>query len=245
MAIVKISKNKNYTTISNFHLQDSNLSLKAKGLLTLMLSLPENWDYSVKGLEKICIETKNTINNILKELETNGYLTRKMIFNNGKISDWEYTIYEEKQYLKNEDIENEDIKNCDVNKITKEQKVNNYINLTKEQNKKNIIKENFEKFWQSYPKKQNKSKTEIWFKKNKPNEELMNLILEKLELFKKTKEWKKNNGQFIPMPTTWLNGKRWEDEIDEDNIEMTEEEENIMLQEEWERRKKERDNRGN
>lgn len=92
------------------------------------------------------------------------------------------------------------------------------------------LKENFELFWSAYPKKQNKAKAKIWFEKNKPNEELMNIILSKLEMFKRTKEWKKNNGQFIPMPTTWLNGKRWEDEIDDSNIEMTDEEQNAEVE---------------
>ena len=222
MAIVKIQKKDNYTTISNFHLQDCNLSLKAKGLLTLMLSLPKNWDYSVKGLESICIESKNTINSILKELEVNGYLTRKMLFNNGKISDWEYTIYENNQFPKNEDIENEDLENWDVNKTTKELKVNNSINLTKEY-KKNIIKDKFERFWKAYPRKQKKSKAEAWFMTHNPSDELMEQIMASLETFKKSKEWKKDNGQYIPHPTSWLNGERWEDDLSNEPLEETEE----------------------
>lgn len=147
MAIFRINKNKNYTTISNYHLQDKDLSLKAKGLLSMMLSLPNNWDYSVEGLTGICAESKNTINGVLKELEENHYLYRKRIYSNGKISDWEYNIYESKNlYRKNEDIENQDIENqdienCDVYKITKE------LN-TKEQNTKEYkesIKRKFEK----------------------------------------------------------------------------------------------------
>lgn len=127
MAIFKINKNRNYTTISNYHLRDANLSLKAKGLLSIMLSLPSNWDYSVEGLTKICLESKNTINRILKELEDNKYLLRKRIYFDGKISDWEYNIYESKDlYPKNEDIENEDIQNWDINIITKELNTKEY-----------------------------------------------------------------------------------------------------------------------
>jgi DnaD/phage-associated family protein len=134
MAVFRINKNKNYTTISNYHLQDKELSLKAKGLLSVMLSLPIDWDYSVKGLEKICIETPNTINSILQELEKYNYLERKRIYCNGKISEWEYNIYETKNlYLKNQDIENQDIENLyienqDVNKYTKEQNTKEYNN---------------------------------------------------------------------------------------------------------------------
>ena len=56
MAVIRIEKNKNYTVMSNYHLRDKNLSLKAKGLLSIMLSLPEGWHYNVRGLASICKE---------------------------------------------------------------------------------------------------------------------------------------------------------------------------------------------
>ena len=128
MAIFRINKNKDYTTICNYHLKDKNLSLKAKGLLSLMLSLPENWDYSVRGLSKICKETKDTINGILNELEKNNYLVRKRIYENGKISEWEYIIYETNNLChKNQDIENQDIGFYDNNKILNNKILNNNI----------------------------------------------------------------------------------------------------------------------
>lgn len=129
MAVVRVEKNTNYTTMCNEHLKDMNLSLKAKGLLSIMLSLPDEWYYSVKGLKAICKESINTINGILQELEENDYLLRNRVYCNGKISEWEYVIFESKEnkklYLenldiKNEDIENEDIENRDVYKYTKQ-----------------------------------------------------------------------------------------------------------------------------
>ena len=143
MAKFKINKNKNYTTISNYHLQDTNLSLKAKGLLSLMLSLPDNWDYSVRGLAEICIETKDTINGILNELENNNYLVRKRIYENGKIIEWEYNIYESNDlHPKKQDIEKQDIGFYDNNKI-----LNNKILNNKESNNINIItKESSKRF---------------------------------------------------------------------------------------------------
>ena len=138
MAIFRVHKNKNYTTMSNFHLQDNNLSLKAKGLLSLMLSLPENWDYSVRGLEKICIETKDTINGILNELEKNNYLIRRRIYCNGKISHWEYDIYESNLHPKNQDIEKQDIENYDINKELNNKVLNNKNN-NDDDNKENLI----------------------------------------------------------------------------------------------------------
>lgn len=151
MSVIRTIKNDNYTTMCNTHLRDKNLSLKAKGLLSMMLSLPDKWHYSVKGLEGICKESKNTINSVLNELEDNNYLVRRRRYCNGKISEWEYIIFENNEnhdeellHLKNEDIENEDIEiqdieNRDVYKITKELSTNR-LN-TNEYKEKNIKKE--------------------------------------------------------------------------------------------------------
>lgn len=149
MSVIRTIKNENYTTMCNTHLRDKNLSLKAKGLLSMMLSLPDKWHYSVKGLEGICKESKNTINSVLNELEDNNYLVRRRRYCNGKISEWEYIIFENNEnhdeellHLKNEDIENEDIEiqdieNRDVYKITKELSTNRLnTNEYKEKNNK-------------------------------------------------------------------------------------------------------------
>ncbi len=79
--------------------------------------------------------------------------------------------------------------------------------------KKESESELFNKFWNCYPKKVSKGNAEKWFTKNKPNEDLVNRMVEKLEQLKETDQWKKDNGQFIPYPTTWLNAKGWEDEV--------------------------------
>lgn len=72
----KNKKDGNYTIVSNYFLQDKQLSLKAKGLFALMLSLPDDWDYSIKGLESLCKDGKDSISSALKELETAGYVVR-------------------------------------------------------------------------------------------------------------------------------------------------------------------------
>jgi len=96
MAVCRIKKNRNYTYMSNFHLRDLNLSNKTCGLLSKMLSLPENWDYSTRGLAAICKDGVDSITSQLKELEKYGYLQRHRIRDeNGKIIDMEYIIYEE------------------------------------------------------------------------------------------------------------------------------------------------------
>ena len=95
MAVFRVEKTKDFTVMSNFHLRDVELSLKAKGLLSLMLSLPEDWDYTTKGLACICKDGVDSIASALKELENHGYLTRQRTrYENGRLGDITYTIHE-------------------------------------------------------------------------------------------------------------------------------------------------------
>ena len=94
MSVFRINKTNNYTVMSNFHLQDKNLSYKAKGLLSYMLSLPEDWDYSINGLVAVSKEGTKAIRNILTELKENGYLIIEKNQNDKGQYDYEYQIYE-------------------------------------------------------------------------------------------------------------------------------------------------------
>ena len=108
MAVFRIEKTVNYTVMSNYHLRDKDLSCKACGLLSKMLSLPEEWDYTTRGLAKICKDGVESIGNALRELESRGYLVRRQLRDkNGRMSDTEYTIYERPQTTANEDAEAE------------------------------------------------------------------------------------------------------------------------------------------
>lgn len=79
MAVFRIDKTRDYTVMANYHLRDISLSLKAKGLLSLMLSLPENWDYTTKGLARICKDGVDSICATVKELEKAGYVQRRRL----------------------------------------------------------------------------------------------------------------------------------------------------------------------
>lgn len=95
MAVFRVEKNRNYTVMSNIHLKDRSISLKAKGLLSVLLSLPENWNYTTRGLAAICKEGVDSIGTTLRELESAGYLARRRLRGqNGRISDTEYIVYE-------------------------------------------------------------------------------------------------------------------------------------------------------
>jgi hypothetical protein len=100
LAVFRVEKTKDYTVMANHHLRNTEISLKAKGLLSLMLSLPDNWDYTTKGLSCICKDGIDSINATIKELETSGYLIRRRIRNDkGQLTTTEYTIFEKPQKL--------------------------------------------------------------------------------------------------------------------------------------------------
>ena len=125
--IYREEKKKGYTVISNLYLKDMSLSLKAKGLLTLMLSLPDNWIYSTYGLSMITKESKNTIHSILHELEKEHYLKRRKIRNEeGKIIYWNYDIYE-KPYLKKQEMDYQNLEKQDIDFLSQ-------LNIKKERN---------------------------------------------------------------------------------------------------------------
>lgn len=95
MAVFRIEITKDYTVMANHHLRNTALSLKAKGLLSLMLSLPDDWDYTTKGLARICRDGVDSICSAIKELETQGYIIRHRIRNEkGQLTTVEYTILE-------------------------------------------------------------------------------------------------------------------------------------------------------
>lgn len=96
MAVFRIEKTRDYTVMANHHLRNTELSLKAKGLLSLMLSLPEEWDYTTKGLARICKDGVDSICAGVRELEDHGYVVRERIRNpNGQLGAIEYTILEQ------------------------------------------------------------------------------------------------------------------------------------------------------
>ena len=160
MAILRVHKTSNYTIMSNYHFKEKEMSLKAKGLLSLMLSLPDDWDYSIEGLVSICKENETAIVSTLKELKQFGYLViRKLLPNettSGRI-EYEYDIYEtpnqQKQESKKQDLENLGVENLGLenqgqeitnNKITNKLNTNNNIyNIIEE---KEISKEKTKRF---------------------------------------------------------------------------------------------------
>ena len=151
MNIKRIQKSKNYSIISNEILRRKDLSLKAKGLMSLILSLPDSWDLTVNGLVEIVKESKNTIYSVLKELNKFGYVERNRVTNlTGKVVKWELLIYEE-PHTKKPQLKKPDVENC--TQINKDNKISTNINKIywideiKDLNYPKEMKEDFIGYW--------------------------------------------------------------------------------------------------
>ena len=156
MAVIRVNKSKNYTVMSNYQFKDKNMSLKAKGLLSMMLSLPDNWNYSVEGFVTICKESKTSIQSTLKELEDLKYLKRTRTQNTKGQFKYIYDIYEKPQ------TENACMDNI-LQLNTKELNTNNINNISSFNENDEELKKHFELIWDKYPNKTGKTKSKEYF----------------------------------------------------------------------------------
>ena len=147
MSVFKIEKTKDYTIMSNYHLRDRSLSYKAKGLLSFMLSLPEDWDYSLAGLCAISKESKDGIRSILRELQEHHYIEIEKVRGDKGYFEYNYLIYEIPHYVEVEnELNNPDMENpyLDVPHLETPTQINtNIINTNKQIDKDDKSKSSF------------------------------------------------------------------------------------------------------
>lgn len=224
MATIRVNKTKNYTIMSNYHFKEKNMSLKAKGLLSLMLSLPDNWNYSIAGLVGICKENETAIKSTLNELREFGYLKITKLMPNesrsGRI-EYIYDIYEfSKQEGKKQELENLplEIQHIEIQGQLNTKELNTKELRTDVYNRKNIKKEipndlyenEFGDLWKEYPNKQGKVKAFEYYKKSRKKGttfEEVKLGLDRYNQYCKKVEWySPKNG------STWFNQECWKDE---------------------------------
>jgi hypothetical protein len=194
--------------------------LKAKGLLSYMLSLPDDWDYSVRGLVACLKEGKDGIQAALHELEKYGYLQRGQgRTDTGKLDKAVYTITElpltENPHTEKPPAEKPpqlNTKGISTNKRS----TNNTPHTPQGAGEKVDAQSlRFAQFWMAYPKKVGKGAAVKAFTKLKPSADLLSKMLEAIEKQKRSDQWQRDKGQYIPNPSTWLNQTRWEDELGE------------------------------
>ena len=239
MSKIRINKNQGFTYMSNYHLRDKNLSLKGKGLLSVMFSLPESWNYSVEGLVAILKESETAVISTLKELKECGYLNViKLLPNETKTGriEYIYDVFEiPKQEGEKQDLEILGVEILDLENVGQLNTNNQTSNNKQEDNKKLLKKENilkerndetieivneveqmFNEFWKKKKKKIDPKGSYRAFKNIKGIKKIFPTLMQALEMQKNSKQWQ--NRQYIPNPTTWLHQERWVDEnIDIDN----------------------------
>ena len=151
MAVIRVIKSKDYTVMSNTHLRDKRLSLKAVGLLSIVLSLPDDWNYTVKGLVGSVKDGERAVNGALSELKQYGYLQVNKLYPNSERNkiEYQYVFYEKPQGIQNvpleQDLQNVDLQNVDLQNVDLQnvdlQNVGAYINTNKQSTNKQNTKE--------------------------------------------------------------------------------------------------------
>lgn len=224
MAVIRVNKSKNYTVMSNYHLREREMSLKAKGLLSLMLSLPNDWNYTIEGLVTICKENETAVKSTLNELKDFGYLEILKIQNQKGQFEYQYNIYEKPQSKKPE-VENPGVENPSVE--NQGQLNTNKQNTKKEDipsSKDEELRNHFELIWNIYPNKKGKAKALQlyfnWLKGRKINSIISKLTDEQMYYavlaYKKECEDNKIDIQFIKHGDTFFN-KAILDYVEENN----------------------------
>lgn len=217
MGVIRVEHNENYTTMANYHLRDPRLSLRAIGLMSKMLSLPDDWDYTVKGLAAICIEGREAVRKALMELEACGYLIREQGRGaGGSFAGNDYTLYEQPH------AEGSPLPKIPttVKPLTgsptsvNPPQLNNVSNQRTKEPKHAAAPswepDMFERFWREYPRHEDKAGARREWDRLKPDRELMADMSAALERAKTSDEWLRGIG--IPYFCRWLSHRRWEDE---------------------------------
>jgi hypothetical protein len=228
MGVIRVEHNANYTTMSNYHLRDERLSLRAIGLMSKMLSLPEDWDYTVKGLAAIVKEGRDAVRKALMELEAAGYLVREQGRSaGGNFAANDYTLYEEPQALPLTEKPSTVKPSADLPSSVNPPQLNNLNNKeTKEPRHAPAAAakwepDMFERFWKAYPCHKDKVSARREWDKLKPDRELMQVMSAALARAKTSDTWQRGIG--IPYACRWLSHRRWEDMPDSDLEPLVEE----------------------
>lgn len=217
---IRSGRRESFTVLYNSMITDRRLSLKAKGLFAVMMSRPDDWEFSVSGLAVFVGVGKDTIRSTLEELEEVGYLIRSQAHDaGGKFAGNVYVLRDTAPPLSEntDDGENRQREDPSSENPTQQKKEYNErkTNNTPIPPEGDLCDKLFERFWNAYPKvrRQKKKDARRAWKKLKPSLELCRQMAVALEAQKRSEEWTRDGGRYIPMPATWIRGERWTDEI--------------------------------
>lgn len=208
MAVLRKEKKSDYTVIDNGIFKDKTLSMKAKGLLCQMLSLPDNWDYSIAGLVTLVNDGESAVRSALKELKDAGYFRREQVRKDGKIAKIEYVISE----IKN--CENLVVENPQQENLKQENRAQLNTNTNKVTNslsKKEIYTE-FDNLWILYPRKQGKDKAFGYYEKARKNGTSYEEVESGIKAYIQYINDNEVEPQYIKQGSTFFSQKAWQDD---------------------------------
>lgn len=232
MAVFRVEKNHSYTVMANHHLRDERLSLKSKGLLSVILSLPDDWRISIEGMTQFSADGKDAIRSAIRELTDAGYITRAQTHSEaGTFSGYEYTIHEtpaaspssgfptmENPTTGNPTTENPTQRNTEelstIPPIVPHEGDGEPPKRTRRRSSKSVPDyepELFERFWAAYPRGEDRQGAVAEWDSLRPDHETILAMSRALVRQKASEEWQRGIG--IPYAVRWLRRRRWEDEI--------------------------------
>ena len=209
MAVLRKEKRSSYTVIDNAIFKDNTLSMKAKGLLCQMLSLPDDWDYSIAGLATLVNDGESAVRSALKELQEAGYFRREQVRANGKIAKIEYVISEIKN-CENLVVENPQQEN--LKQENRAQLNTNNNKLLNKSNKKDIYTE-FENLWKLYPRKQGgKDKAFGYYERARKQGATYEEVESGIYAYLSYIDENEVDMQYVKQGTTFFSQKAWQDD---------------------------------
>ena len=226
---VRVEKNRNYTTIHNEFLKRKDISWKAKGIMTYLLSLPDDWVVNLDEIKRNATDGESSFRSGWKELVSAGYVSRQPVRDEKtkKIDYWETVIKESVSESKSHNVENHNVGIHQVgnHKVdnrellsTKELSTNKPItNIQKEHQPSDdgqSTSERFEVLWKEYPRKEGKKKAFASYKRALKNGVTDEEIMEGLEKYNQYIKKEKTDRKYIAHGSTWFNENRWQDEYD-------------------------------
>lgn len=208
MAVLRKEKRNSYTVIDNEIFKDNTLSMKAKGLLCQMLSLPDNWSYSIAGLTTLVSDGESAVRSALKELKEAGYFRREQVRKDGKIAKIEYVISEYKNcenlvvdFPQQENLKQENQAQLNTN--------NNKV--TNSSSKKEIYTE-FDNLWILYPRKQGKDKAFGYYERARKSGTSYQEVEAGIKAYIQYINDNEVEPQYIKQGSTFFSQKAWQDD---------------------------------
>lgn len=228
MQTFRIEKSRDYTVMANIHLRDRRLSLKAKGLLSLCLSLPDQWECSIEGFASMMKDGKDSVRTAVRELEASGYITRSSQerTEDGRYGLTEYVVREEPDDMPEEALTALDFPTRSAldfpttenpTQSNTDQVSTENTPLPPKDGGRRVSKsvpgwepEMFARFWAMYPRGEDKRRAAKEWDKLRPDRKLMEIMSAALKRQMASEEWRRGVG--VPYACRWLSNRRWEDE---------------------------------